>query len=106
MLADMLTDTAHVRIVDAGRPWQGRGPDARRRLVDALAADPALHGRQVWGDVHPGLPTYTVVAAYRLEDGSVVDRVWTLTVEGERISRVSYYGLPTPAGAPAEPMPT
>lgn len=44
--------------------------------------------------------------AYRLEDGTVVDRAWTLTVEGERLSRVSYYGLPTSAGAPAEPLPT
>jgi hypothetical protein len=102
----LLTDSAHIRIVESGRPWQGRGSDAGRRLVEVFGNDPALRGRQVWGDVHPGLPTYTVVAAYRLEDGTVLDRVWTLTVEGDLISRVTYYGLPTAAGAPAEPVTT
>jgi len=102
----LLTDSAHIRIVESGRPWQGRGSDAGRRLVEVLDGDPALRGRQVSGDVHPGLPTYTVVAAYRLDDGAVLDRVWTLTVEGDQISRVTYYGLPTGAGSRAEPVAT
>ncbi|MGH2760721.1 MAG: sulfotransferase family protein [Actinomycetota bacterium] len=103
-LDGILTEAAHVRIVDGGRPWQGRGAEARRRLIDVLRDDPAFHGRQILGDVHPGLPSYTVVAAYLLSDGSVLDRVWTLTVQGEHISRVSYYELPTKAGSPAEPV--
>ncbi|MGH2759615.1 MAG: sulfotransferase [Actinomycetota bacterium] len=98
----MMTDSAHVRIVAVGKTWQGRGAVGAERLVEFLAADTALRGRQVWGDVHPGLPTFTVVVAYRLDDGSEAHRVWTLTVEGERIGRVAYYGLAASSGAPAD----
>lgn len=94
-MEDLLTESVHVRLVDRGGAWQGRGPEARAKLADTLASDRALRGRQVRGDVHPSLPTYTVVAAYRVDDGEVLDRVWTITVEGERVGRVGYYGLPT-----------
>lgn len=92
-LEDVLAPGAYVRLVGAGLDWTGRGPEAVERLTATLAEDPGIRGRQVRGDVHPAVPTFVLVAAYE-KDGVVHDRIFVLTVEGESVSRVTFYRLP------------
>ena len=67
---------------------------ALARLVEALAGDEVLRGRQVRGDLHTGLPTSTAVMTFELPDGSQHARVVAATIHGDRVTRLSYYQLP------------
>lgn len=94
-LEGLLLPTAFVRLVGPHGAWEGRGEAAVDRLVEDLASDDALRGRQVRGDVYPAIPIFTLVAAYRTEDGGVHDRVLTVTAEGGRVSRIAYHRFPS-----------
>jgi hypothetical protein len=97
-----LAPAAQVRLVTPSGDWEGRGDDAHRRLVEAIAGDPAIRGRQVRGDLHPSLPAHTLVATWRTADGLLHDRVTIVDVVGELVTRVVRYELP-PRSATAEP---
>jgi hypothetical protein len=92
-MAELLDPAVFVGIVGVGAPWQGRGHAAVAALQEAVANDPAFAGRQVRGDVHPAPSLVTVVATYDV-DGSLFDRTFVLTADGDRITRIAYYGFP------------
>jgi len=92
-LTDLIDPTAQCRIVSAADEWQGRGEEARTRLVDALKADPALKGRQSRGDVYPAYPQYTFIATYVVGDTSY-ERILLLTAGGGKATRITWYQLP------------
>ena len=92
-LRELFTGSADVRVVDGDGDWSGRGPEAVERLIETLATDPVRRGRQLRGDVHRGLPTFTGVLAYELPDGTRADRVITAQVRGKEITGVSIYTM-------------
>jgi hypothetical protein len=93
-LSDLMDPSAYVRVVAPPDEWEGRGPAAFVRLTEHLAADQALKGSTVRGDLLPSLPTTTAIMSYRLPDGSTEDRMVSVTVEEGRITRLTYYRLP------------
>lgn len=86
-------DTANVRVVDGDGGWDARGVAAIERLAATWAADPALAGRQVRGDVHPGVPSFTVVGTWE-GGGAIHDRVLVVTRYEDRIDELVWYVLP------------
>lgn len=90
----LLEPTAFVRLVGPELDAHGRGEPMIRRLVETLMGDEAFAGRQLRGDVHPGLPTFTLVATYERDDGTHQHRVLVVTAEGSRVGRVAYYAFP------------
>jgi hypothetical protein len=93
-LDGLVSPSAWVRFSGPGTDWRGRGAAARARLIEALAGDEVLRGRQVRGDLHTGLPTSTAVMTFELPDGSQHARVVAATIHGDRVTRLSYYQLP------------
>lgn len=85
---------ARIRVAGGGDAWDERGPAAVARLAALWAADPALAGRQLRGDVHPGVPGFTVVSTWEAGDGSHHDRVLVVDRFGDRIDGLSWYVLP------------
>jgi len=94
-----LAPAARVRLVSPDGEWDGRGDDARARLSAAVAADPAVRGRQLRGDLHPAVPAHTLVATWRTDDGTLHDRVTIVDVVGDVVTRVVRYELPGRAPA-------
>lgn len=92
---------ARIRVLGAGMAWDGRGAHAITRFGEVLAADSALAGRQLRGDVHPGVPAFTIVSTWEAPDGSVHDRVLLVGRYGNRIDELTWYRLPRLGGPPA-----
>jgi hypothetical protein len=93
-LAELFSPSAHIRIVGEGDGWQGRGPAALQVLTETLAADPALEGHQLRGDVHPAPGLFTVVAAYST-GGETAERTFVIGAEDGCINRLVYYRYPS-----------
>lgn len=93
---------ARVRWLQGSASWDERGPDAVNRLAGALGADPALAGRQVRGDVHPGVPAFTIVSTWEA-GGRHHDRVAVVTCYDDRISELTWYVLPRLDDGPGRP---
>jgi hypothetical protein len=92
MLADFEPD-AEVRLF-GDTVYEGAGEEARRRLLDAVAADPVIGWRQVRSDVVVGIPTTTTITSYEGPDGQAAHRVVAVRVnEQKRITRVTYHCL-------------
>lgn len=89
--AEMVRERGSVRIVGPDGDWKGRGTEARLRLARALADDPALKGRQVRADLHPSIPTFTIIASYEIAPGVTEDRMLLLTVHRGGLSSAIYY---------------
>src|SRR5206468_3458891 len=90
-LAGSIDDAGRIRIVGPAGAFEGRGEEARRRLIEELSADEALvRGRQVRGDLYPGLPTTAAVLAYDV-DGGVANRVVVFTVYDERLAEIAWH---------------
>lgn len=87
----MFAPTALIRIVHRGDETRGRGEDAVRGLIARLASDPAFGGRQLQGDVHPAVPTFTAVLVFETPDGARHERVFVVTVVAERITALALY---------------
>lgn len=88
------TPTARIRVVGSGVSWDQRGGPAIRRLAAALEDDVALTGHQVRGEVHPAVPTFTVVSTWETADGARHDRVLVVGRFGNRIDELTWYRLP------------
>lgn len=84
-VAELTSSSVRVRLVE-GQTWEGRGPEALARLGASLLADPVRGGRQIRGEIFPGLPTTTVVSIYRLDTGATVHRVLAVDVQAGRIT--------------------
>lgn len=93
---------ARIRVVAETGTWDGRGPEAVARLSAQWSRDPALAGRQVRGDVHPGVPSFTVVTSWRTAEG-IHHRTMVLTRFADRIGELTWYVGPGPAGDPDGP---
>jgi Sulfotransferase family len=89
-LADLVADDAPIRLISADGETVGRGPDA---FVAALRDDPVWSGRQVRGEMHPGVPTYSVALSYELPDGTRADRILALGIR-KRLVRTATIYLP------------
>jgi hypothetical protein len=94
-IADLLTDEVDVRLVGSRDEWEDRGAGAGGRLIEALAADPALRGRQLRGDVHGGLPNCTAILSYELPDGAKAERVVVARIRGDKVTGISFYAPAT-----------
>src|SRR4051794_2636777 len=86
-VAAPLWDGVSLRVVGSGPEQELVGPDA---VADALLADEAWRGRQLFGDAHPGAPTFTLVLGYA-QDGAQLWRVLCLQVREQRIRGVTLY---------------
>lgn len=93
----LLDPSVFVGIHGGDVEWRGRGGSALAALQAAVVDDVAFDGRQVRGDVYPAPSVMTVVATYEV-DGRLHDRMFVLTVEGDRIIRVAYYRFPLGTG--------
>ncbi|MGH9085483.1 MAG: sulfotransferase family protein [Acidimicrobiales bacterium] len=78
-------------VAEAGGGWADRGLDAVRRLGAELAADEALAGRQVRGQVYPGVPGYTVVAVFETEDGQQRSFTFVLGMAGGAVTQLAVH---------------
>lgn len=94
-IGELLHPNANLRVVTGRRSWSGRGVEAAAEMEQALAADPALSGRQVTGDLHTALPTSTVVLVYETPEG-LERRAFTIALEGSRIAELTFYGAERP----------
>ena len=90
-LDESLLGSVLVRVVAPGGDWKGRGAAAWNRLAEETRNDPALGGRQISGDLHPGVPTSTAVMKFAAPDGSLHLRILAVTLEDGRLARLSYY---------------
>jgi hypothetical protein len=90
-LDDSLLRSVLVRVVAPSGDWKGRGAAAWDRLAEETRNDPALDGRQISGDLHPGVPTSTAVMKFAAPDGSLHLRILAATIEGGRLARLTYY---------------
>ena len=90
-LNESLLGSVLVRVVAPGGDWKGRGAAAWDRLAEETRNDPVLDGRQVSGDLHPGVPTSTAVMKFAAPDGSLHLRVLAVTLEDGRLARLTYY---------------
>ena len=82
---------AAIRVVGPEGETVGRGTEV---LTAALRDDPAWRGRQVRGDMHPGIPTYSVVLSYVLENGERADRVLELAIRKRLARTITIYKPP------------
>jgi hypothetical protein len=90
-VAELIAPDAPVRVVSTGGETLGRGAEG---LVAALREDPVWQARQVRGDIHPGVPTFSLVLSYEMPDGTRTDRVLELGIR-KRIARtVTIYKPP------------
>lgn len=99
-LARRFSPNARIRVVDGAESWDARGSEALARLATIWSADPALAGRQVRGDVHPGAPSFVVVATWEAH-GISYDRVLVVTRFVDCIDELVWYVLPRAVGAPS-----
>jgi hypothetical protein len=90
-LNQSLVESVLVRVVAPDGDWKGRGVAAWARLSEETRNDPALDGRQVFGDLHPGVPTSTAVMKFAAPDGSLHLRILAVTLEEGRVARLTYY---------------
>ncbi|MEX2558090.1 MAG: sulfotransferase [Actinomycetota bacterium] len=90
-LNESLLGSVLVRVVAPGGDWKGRGGAAWDRLAEETRKDPALDGRQVSGDLHPGVPTSTALMKFAAPDGSVHLRILAVTLEDGQVARLTYY---------------
>jgi sulfotransferase family protein len=90
-VAALVAQDAPVRVFSAAGETTGRGPDA---LVAALRDDPAWTGRQVLGEMHPGVPTYSAVLSFEMPDGSRADRILELGIRKRLARTVTIYKPP------------
>ncbi|MFY9588476.1 MAG: sulfotransferase [Actinomycetota bacterium] len=93
-IEDLTTPSVRIRFVGTAGEWQESGTTARARLVQALASDEALSGRQVRGDLHAALPSSAAVFQFETADGLTHARVMIVTVDGDRASAITYYQSP------------
>jgi sulfotransferase family protein len=95
-LEGLLDAEVHVRVTGGDTEWSERGRPALDRLVSALRDDPALRGTQIRGDVHPSVPSFFAFSTYELPGGGRAERAAVLTVEGDRVSELTWYQPPGP----------
>jgi hypothetical protein len=89
----MLGDRASVTIADRRRTRGGRGQAGRDALLEELRSDRAFSGRQVRGDVHSGMPVFTAVLDYELDDGSREGRVIVACLRAGGVESLVLYRL-------------
>jgi hypothetical protein len=102
VLERVLTRQARVRIIADDGEWQARGDEGQRRLLDVLRADAASGAKlqQVRGDIHPGVPTWTMVLEHVAPSGVTIRRVVVASAtNARRISEVTYYRPPPVAAS-------
>jgi hypothetical protein len=93
-LGEFMTGSVWVRYVSGDDDWRGRGPAAWARLAEAIRADEALGGRQTRGDLYPSLPGSVAVMTFETDDGARHVRAVAVTLQGDHVSRFTYYELP------------
>lgn len=98
-----LAPDALITIVGAEGNASTRGAPGRAALIDAVRSDSAFRGRQVVGDVHPAVPTTTVVLSFENDAGDRLERVLAISLRGMLCERLTLYRLPLSTKAPSAP---
>ncbi len=98
-----LSPDALITIVGGGASVSMRGAPGRAALVDAVRSDPAFGDRQVIGDVHPAIPTTTVVLSFEDDSGDRRERVLAISLRGMLCERLTLYRLPLSTKASSAP---
>jgi hypothetical protein len=62
-------------------------------VLSALGDDGAWRGRQLRSDVHPGLPSFSVVLAYELPTGDTEVRSLVFRLRGSTVVALWVYAL-------------
>ena len=70
------------------------GDRARAALVDLLAGDPVVHGRQRRAEVFAKSSSVAAIIVFELPDGSESERIYVLGIERGRVARLIVYQLP------------
>jgi hypothetical protein len=96
-LQELLAPEAHVRIVDEGGAWDGRGPEGATQLLAVLDRHERRGTRQLTSAVHPSMDAFTVVSTYALDDGRVWARTLVVTIGGDRVRDLTLYCYALPA---------
>jgi hypothetical protein len=87
----LLTPQVRIRLDDDGSVSDGRGEQAARRLLAALADHRHHAQRPLSGRVHLSTEAFTTVGSYELDDGSHWTRVLVVEVHGGAITEVAVY---------------
>ena len=82
---------AWVRVVDDGHDAEGRGEEAVRDLLRAVAEHRENGLRPLTGEVHASAAAFTNVGTYELGDGSRWTRTLVVNLRGRRIVRLALY---------------
>jgi hypothetical protein len=96
---ELVPRSARVRFADDGHVSEGRGPDAARRMLAALADHRARGLRPLTGQSHLATDATTTVGTYELEDGSRWTRTLVVHVHRGAITEVAVYRGPLTGGA-------
>jgi hypothetical protein len=89
-LAELAADV-QVRIVAGASAHEGRGPDAARKLLDALEQHRVAGLRPTSGHLHASALAFTSVITYELADGSTWARTLVMGTADEKLTAVSMY---------------
>lgn len=92
-LVALMTEDAVVRIVSPEGPVEGRAERGREILRDFLAADTALQGRQLRGEVFPSLPYTGVLLTHAGADGRPTSQVAFIRLGDDRVRELIVYRL-------------
>jgi hypothetical protein len=90
-IREMTAQKLTVHQMNGDDEWTARGPDAVDRLIATVREDRALTGRQVRGDVLPGIPSFTALLAFELADGSRAERVISARIANGKVASVTLY---------------
>jgi Sulfotransferase family len=82
---------AWVRLVDDGAATEGRGEEAARELLRAVAAHRELGLRPLTGEIHVSPTAFTTTGTYALADGSRWASTLVMHLDGRRITRLALY---------------
>jgi hypothetical protein len=94
-LAGLMTEGALVRIVSPAGTQEARAERGRELLARELRGDTALGGRQLRGDVFPGVPYAGVVLALEEADERIATRLVFLRLKDGRVAELVLYRLPS-----------
>lgn len=98
-----LSPDALITIVGRGGSTSMRGAPGRAALINAVRSDRAFRGRQVVGDVHPAVPTTSVVLSFEDDAGECFERVLAISLRGMLCERLTLYQLPLASRTSAPP---
>ncbi len=94
-LGDRMAPDAAVRVITAGSDRAARGQEGLDLLREEFAKGRWFDGKQARGDVHPALPTSTVLYSHHDEAGTVRNAAVLVSFTNEDVSALAVYSFPS-----------